>query len=302
MTGHWTEGNAWLERALAADPRPSPARLEALENLGENAGYQGDVVRAEAVLREGLDLARRLGVGAKVSSMLHALGAQLVDQGRYEEGEILLDESVAEARRAGDRYDEALSGVHLGAAAWGRGDYATAIARLEAARTLAREFSHPMPAANASRYLGLIAAEAGGYARAAEWHREWLAYDRDSAQPVARSALDVASLAAARGEAERAARLFGAATALAEAIGFAPSWPERGLHEREIARARTALGGDAFDTIFDAGRRLSRERVIDEVEAVLDAAAPRVAADSSERQISLEDLTPNDSLTTGPTW
>ena len=134
MTGHWTEGNAWLERALAADPRPSPARLEALENLGENAGYQGDVARAEAALREGLALARQLGAGAKVSSMLHALGAQRVDQGRYEEGEALLAESVAEARRAGDPYDEALSLAHLGIAAWGRGDHAEAVARLEAAR------------------------------------------------------------------------------------------------------------------------------------------------------------------------
>ena len=53
MSGHWTEGNAWLEHALAADPRPSLARLEALENLGESAGYQGDVVRAEWVLRKG---------------------------------------------------------------------------------------------------------------------------------------------------------------------------------------------------------------------------------------------------------
>ena len=183
MCGHWSEGNGWLERALAADPRPSPARLEALENLGENAGYQGDVARAEVVLREGLALARRLGAGAKVSSMLHALGAQLVDQGRYGEGEVLLAESVAEARRAGDRYDEALSGVHLGAAAWGRGDHAAAAARLEAARTLAREVRHPMPAANASRYLGLIATEAGDYARAAAWHREWHAYDPEACTP-----------------------------------------------------------------------------------------------------------------------
>ena len=66
ISGHWTEGNAWLERALAADPRPSLARLEALENLGENTGYQGDIARAEAALQEGLALARQLGAAAKV--------------------------------------------------------------------------------------------------------------------------------------------------------------------------------------------------------------------------------------------
>ena len=273
MTGHWTEGNAWLERALAADPRPSLARLEALENLGENAGYQGDIVRAETVLREGLDLARRLGAGAKVSSMLHALGAQRVDQGRYTEGEALLAESVAEAQRAGDTYNEALSMAHLGAAAWGRGDLAAASTGLEAARCLGREAGHPMPEAVATRYLGLIAAETGDHTKAAERHRAHaFGYDPDSPHFLARAVPDVAALAAMRGEAERAARLFGAAAVLAGALGFAPAWPERGAHERAIARVRAALSDDAFETATDAGRHLPREQILAEVIAVLDAA------------------------------
>ena len=174
-----------------------------------------------------------------------------------------------------------MSTAHLGAAAWGRGDHAEAIARLEVARSLGRAAGHPLPAAVASRYLGLIAAEAGDYARAAEWHREWLAYDPGSVQPLARSALDVASLAAVRGEAVRAARLFGAAAALVEAIGFAPAWPERGAHEQAIARTRAALGGEAFEAASDAGRRLPREQVLAELEAVLNAAAvPAPRADA----------------------
>jgi predicted ATPase len=273
MTGYWTEGNAWLERALAADLRPSLARLEALENLGENAGYQGDIALAETVLREGLALARRLSAGAKVSSMLHALGAQRVDQGRYTEGEALLAESVAEARRAGDTYNEALSTAHLGAAAWGRGDLCAASTRLEAARCLGREAGHPMPEAVATRYLGLIAAETGEHVKAAERHRAHaFGYDPDSPHFLARAVPDVAALAAMRGEAEQAARLFGAAAVLAGALGFAPAWPERGAHERAIARVRTALGDDAFETAADAGCRLPREQILAEVLAVLDAA------------------------------
>ncbi|MDQ3435632.1 MAG: AAA family ATPase, partial [Actinomycetota bacterium] len=114
IAGHWAEGDAWLARGLAADPRPSPARLEVLENLGADAVYQGDYDRAEAALGEGLDLARRLGLGAKVASMLTALGTQRVDRGAYAEGEALLAASLAAARRAGDRYGEALALAHLG--------------------------------------------------------------------------------------------------------------------------------------------------------------------------------------------
>ncbi len=65
VIGYWTEGNAWLERALAADLRPSPARLEALENLGENAGFQGDTAQAETTLREALDAGPSAGLGGE---------------------------------------------------------------------------------------------------------------------------------------------------------------------------------------------------------------------------------------------
>jgi non-specific serine/threonine protein kinase len=273
MRGHWTEGNAWLERALAADPQPSPARLEALENLGDSAGYQGDIARAEAALEEGLALARRLGEGGKVSSMLLTLGGVRVDQGKYEAGEAYLAEAMAEAQRAGDSYGEILALAHLGIVAWARGDSARAIACLQTARTRARDVGHPLPAAVANRYLGLIATEAGDYARAAVAHREWMDYDPDpgSAHILARTAHDVAALAAELGAAEQAARLFGAAAALDAAIGFAPAWPERGVHERALARSRAALADDAFAMAFDAGRRLPRDQVLAEVKAVLDA-------------------------------
>ena len=285
MSGHWTEGNAWLERALAADTQPSLARLEALENLGDSAGYQGNIARAEAALEEGLALARRLGEGVKVSSMLLTLGTVRVDQGQYEEGEAYLAEAMAVAVRAHDSYGEILAQAHLGIVCWGRGDSARAIERLETARTRAREVGHPLPAAVASRYLGLIATEAGDYARAAARHREWMDYDPDpvSAHILARTAHDVASLAAMLGEAEQAAWLFGAAAALGAAIGLAPAWPERGVHERARSHALGTLGDDAFDAAFNAGRRLSQEHILAEVEAVLDAGVGSPQATSGDR-------------------
>jgi predicted ATPase/DNA-binding CsgD family transcriptional regulator len=270
--GHWTEGNTWLERALAADPRPSLPRVEALASLGEIAGYQGNVARAEAALWEGLGLARRLGATAQVALVLQSLGAQRVDRGVYGEAEALLTEALAEARRAGDREVEALSLAHLGSATWARGDPVEATARLGAAHALAREAGQPVPVAVAARYLGLIATDAGDHAGAAGWYREIAAEDPDGTYSLTRLVPDVASLALACGEAEQGARLFGAAAALAEAIGFAPAWPERGVHERAVAAARNALGG-AFDAAFQAGQCLPRERVLVEVSSVLDAAS-----------------------------
>ena len=87
---------------------------------------------------------------------------------------------------------------------------------------------------------------------------------------------DVASLAMARGDAELAARLFGAAAALADTISFAPSWPERGVHERAAAEARDVLGGGTFDAAFEVGRHLPLAQVLAMVTAVLDAASLQV--------------------------
>ena len=196
-----------------------------------------------------------------------------MDQGRYEEGLALLTESVDVAQLADDTYGEALSLAHLGIVAWGRGDVAEATALLEAAQALGHGAGLPFPTAVAAHYLGLVASEVGDFARAAAGYREWIAYAPEAVHILARVALDVASLAAAQGDAERAAWLFGAAAVLTEAIGLASAWPERGLHERAIAGARAALGDDAFAVAFDAGRRLPREQVLAEVEAVLDAAA-----------------------------
>jgi len=203
--------------------------------------------------------------------MLQSLGAQRVDQGAYEAGEATLAEALAEARRAGDREIEALSLAHLGAASWGRGNRVEAIARLEDALALGQATGHPVPIEVAARYLGLIAAEAGHHAAAAGWYRKTMTDDTGMDAPV-RLVLDVASLAMARGDAELSTQLFGAASTLAGTIGFAPSWPERGAHERAREQARSELGS-AFDAAFDIGSRLSPERILADVTAVLDASS-----------------------------
>ncbi|MEA2585801.1 MAG: hypothetical protein QOF33_3886, partial [Thermomicrobiales bacterium] len=119
-------------------------------------------------------------------------------------------------------------------------------------------------------------ASAGGeLPQAAERLREFAGFTpgRVQAGPIARLLPDVAALAQACGQPERAARLFGAAAVLTEATGYAAAWPERGLHEQATTAARKALGNDAFDAAVSAGRRLPREQFLAEVDAVLDAVA-----------------------------
>src|SRR5205823_4314968 len=78
MHGHLTEGQTWLESALAEMTRstvtPSSAQAKALTALGTLASTQGDFVRAKSALEESLQVFRRLGDKQGIASSLRSLG------------------------------------------------------------------------------------------------------------------------------------------------------------------------------------------------------------------------------------
>jgi DNA-binding NarL/FixJ family response regulator len=82
-----------------------------------------------------------------------------------------------------------------------------------------------------------------------------------------------AALAAARGEAERAGRLFGAAEALRDALGHAFTLPERSAFERGAETARADLGSDAFAAAEATGKGLPHEQALAEASGFLASAA-----------------------------
>jgi DNA-binding NarL/FixJ family response regulator len=78
-----------------------------------------------------------------------------------------------------------------------------------------------------------------------------------------------ARLAAVGGQPEVAARLCGAAEALAETIGYVRRPPEQERLERDAAVARAALGDAGFEASWAAGQTLRDEQAVAEAQAVL---------------------------------
>src|SRR5207249_753697 len=72
----------------------------------------------------------------------------------------------------------------------------------------------------------------------------------------------LAAVAVAQGQAERAARLAGAAEGLREAMGAPLPPADRAEHERSVGAARTALGEAAFASAWAEGRTLSLEAAV----------------------------------------
>jgi DNA-binding CsgD family transcriptional regulator len=123
--------------------------------------------------------------------------------------------------------------------------------------------------ASALNDLGVVVGDRGNLARAAALHLESLgrwcqAGTREGvADALANLATDAAS-----GHAEHAARLFGAAAALAEALGYAFELPERVMHERALAKLTAAMGEEAFDAAFTGGRSLSLDQAVAEAVSI----------------------------------
>jgi len=106
--------------------------------------------------------------------------------------------------------------------------------------------------------LGYVARDLGDFARSMSLFAEGLSlFTELGDRHMIALALDgVACLAVARGEPERAARLFGAAAALQVASGLLVGPAFRATQERDVAAARAALGEEAFAAGWTDGTAL----------------------------------------------
>jgi non-specific serine/threonine protein kinase len=292
MVGPWSEGDFWLERALALSTQPTPARVQCLFWLASNAAFQGDHRKAETLHRAALEQAQQLEIPTARSTsyvtsatiLLH-LGTHYVDEAKYSEGVESLSRSLAEARKAGERETEALALIHLGIATWGQGRAAEAASLLEAGQEIGIEAGYPLPVVIAARYLAHIALAAGELGVAAERFRECWNYDPTGIHALVRLVPDLTALAVAIGVPERAAELFGAAEVLARETGLAAAWPEHGLHEQALAQTHAALNKQALDAAFSNGKAMAREQLLELIESIL-SAAEQLSAATPEHEAS----------------
>ena len=107
-------------------------------------------------------------------------------------------------------------------------------------------------------------ARAGDHNRASELFEESVALCKElgDKSTAAESLEGLACTAAAKGEAERAARLFGAAQGQYETGGYHHTPRERALREPYMADARSRLNGAMWEAKLEDGRAMSLEEAI----------------------------------------
>jgi predicted ATPase/DNA-binding CsgD family transcriptional regulator len=257
---------------------------------GQNAMAEADYARAEALSEESLALFKSQGDPWGIGWSMGNLGRVAQAQGQHQRALALLEESLAFKRQAGDPYALGLALAFQGRAALAHGDLMRATELLEESVIQCREVGYPRGVGAATFYLGGVAWAQGRHQEAARLYAASLQIQRGEAfrsgiaqcleglaSVCAQRAMAVSRSALARGEELGvAARLFGAAAALRQAIGVPVPPVDRPAHDAALGTVRRELGPE-LGPAWAVGWAAPLEESIEEALASVHPATPMAA-------------------------
>jgi len=197
-------------------------------------------------------------------SLIHMAQMLFVSQNDQATVDSLLGEGFALARELGDTDSTAYSYVLKGQIAFSQGDTDDALSFLERGAKLYREVGSLHGIAESLSQLGRVVATQGNNSQAYALYEESLAIARELRHPglIASCLEGLAQVIVAQGKAVWAARLWGAAEALREAVSIPRPPIEQAAYERSVANARRKMGEKAFSAVWFQGRGMTPERAL----------------------------------------
>ncbi len=237
---------------------------EALIALSSLASVQGEYARAQALGQESLELCRELGDRDGIAVSLFRLASVAFLQDDLVQVLPLLEESLTLAREVGDKSGIASTLGFMGEVLLCQGETTRARSLIEESVSLCKEERSQLRLARSLSLLAKVNVRQGDHVAASALYKESLALARETGYKLySASCLEgLADVFVAQREVAWAARLWGVAEALREAIS-APIPPVyRADYEQAVAAARTQLGEQAFASAWAEGRTLTPEQVL----------------------------------------
>ena len=244
--GHWDSRLCWT--------------LNNLASLVRDEGRQGEAL---ALAQESLALVRAAGIKTDFSWTAEIVADMHLDQGEFEEARSLLRE-VEAFRKAEGWEGSSRTPILMARACLGLGEYDTAQAYLSLGTAVSNE--QDFLDAWRQQYQGDVALSRQGRGEARLSYRNSLRLFR-GLQDVAGVFLALSGLSATE-EAERSARLHGAAQALSQADArvsrvLKPHERQLRLYEGAVAESRASLGEAPFTAACDAGQAMTAEQAVE---------------------------------------
>jgi len=254
--GHWGEGRAFLERALAvSEGTTTSVRAKALEAAASLAIYQIDHERGEALCREYLALCRERGDTRGTAFALCLLGTCAWQRGDFAMARSLMERSLVLWKQVDDKKTIAHILSDLAGMLTQQGKYDQAQALLEESLSIDREQGNTRGIAYSLRTLALtVFVSKGDLARVSSLLEESLVLSQKlgDKSALARCLSHMALVALQHGDVTRAHELADESMALHQEVGEAwgISWvlsiiakveASKGKHETALARFEESL-------------------------------------------------------------
>ena len=284
-----------LKRASAQ--QRSLARCQGLYAAAKFASCMGHYAEAQGYLEESLSIAREVGDGERVAMALLSLGEQFYAQRKLPDARRHMEEALPLARRLEKKIPLVAVLMTLAELSRLERDPETAESLYLESLALARELGDLGNIIICLANLASVSIARGVGERPRGMLLEALALvEETGSKPLGASVLQISTgLAAFFGAWGRAARHYGMANAQLEQIGLRPDPADEAFLSPLMARAREALGADAFAAAEAAGRALSYDTALAEVRGWL-------REDTSNPGQEIEAMSPSDRWAAAHTW
>ncbi len=285
LRGRLREGRETLAALLAMPGARAELdqRVLALYAAAHLAFLEADYDAAGALYRDCITAARHAGDRASRAAALNGLGVVATCRGAFAEAREHLGEAIGLNRASDDRLALATNLNNLGRVALYEGDYAQARRLQEDSLAIRRETGDLWGQGMTLSDLAEAVLELGDPSGARRLQLESLAIWRSlgSTWGVAYVLEGLVGVELAEGRPREAVRAAGAAAALREALGEPTAPVRKARLDAQLAAARTALGGTAFEQALAEGRAMDVEQAIAQAASPPRPAAPAPSAGSS---------------------
>jgi predicted ATPase/DNA-binding XRE family transcriptional regulator len=263
--GHFSEGRAWVEKALQAAPdAPKEYRAKALWGAAWLAFHQDDLRAAHAYSEQLLALNDEQDRTIMRRNALTVKGMLSLAEGRYGAALVPLTASVEICEQIGRTWHLATSKLNLALASMHARRPDDASRLLREARDLYLELGDERFIARVYVYLGHLALLEEEEKKAKDLFSEGLRrFSRLGDQAgIAESLEGLASVSAAEGRTEQAALLWGTATGVRETTASKVLPFERALIDRWLDQTKVSVGDAKWELMLAKGQDLDLEDAI----------------------------------------
>lgn len=255
----------FLEESLALRRKlgDKGGTAHALQRFGIMAYYVGDYARAAALQDESLSLCLELGDESGCARAFNGLGILALDQGNYEQATAWFDRCLTSYQKLGHKLGVVATLNNLGETAQKQGDFGRSQTLLEESLEMARELGDKGWTARALHLLGSLANSRGQYGRAFEFYSSALVDFREMADASVVFVFEgLSCTAAAQGDAVRALRLVGAASARREMTRMKRPPADQFVLDRYLDEAKRCSTDEELAQAFAAGHAMTLDEAI----------------------------------------